>query len=62
MRRESRNNSANRAYQYCINALLFKVAKETFSPKKGIVAPKRVKNVSQRCVIIGEIGSEVVAS
>jgi len=38
LRRGLRNNSANRVYQYCIDALLFKVAKETFSLKKGIVA------------------------
>jgi hypothetical protein len=43
MRRESRNNSASRVYQYCIDELLFEVAKETFSLKKGIVAPQAGK-------------------
>jgi hypothetical protein len=51
MRRESRNNSANCVHQYCIDALLFKVAKETFSLKKGIVAPQAGKRKSHKDVL-----------
>jgi hypothetical protein len=43
MRRESRNHSASRVYQYCIDALLFEAVKETISLKKGIVTPQTGK-------------------